>query len=296
MPAPPEDVSITATDATVAGSSVAATEAYDDECDDDDVNVCPAAFPPAGPDDDGASPHPSPPATLTIANNPPPPSSAASSSPPGHLLDQARGLHIGHSHHHTPESIDPDILLDGMGLRDLDACATQEGVQELLRMHHHHNSHHLPALNERMSEEAMNDEGAFRDLRYAAKATAAAEGGESSPSGGGDGGGGGGGVCSGDNPPKTSHSMRGSVNSGASDRSLQLNTLDEGEEDSEDDDDDPNILNGAIPPGVEVPSSIMEELIASEERRKSFDCDEPGKDDEGAASHVDLADDAELRR
>ena len=42
--------------------------------------------------------------------------------------------------------------------------------------------------------------------------------------------------------------------------------------------------------------SIMEELIASEERRKSFDCDEPGDDDEGAASQVDLADDAEILR
>ena len=283
MPTPPDDVSITATDATVAGSSVAATEAYDDDGDDDDVNVCPAASPPPGPDD-GASLHPPPPATLTIANPPPP--TAASSSPP-HLLDQARGLHTGHSHHHTPESIDPDILLDGMGLRDLDAGATQEGVQELLRMHHH-NSHHLPALNERMSEEGMNDEGAFRDLRYAAKA--AAEGGASSPSWGGDG------VGGGDSPPKTPHSLRGSVISGASVRSLQLNTLDEGEEDSEDDD-------GEIPPGathrteyarVEVPTSIMEELIASEERRKSFDCDGPGEDDERAASHVDLADAAEL--
>jgi hypothetical protein len=293
MMSPPDDVSITATDATVAGSSVAATEAYDDDDDDDDdeINVCPAPSPPAGPDDDGASP----PATLTIANNPPPtPSSAASSTPPGHLLDQARGLHTGHSHHHTPESIDPDILLDGMGLRDLDACATMEGVQELLRMHHHSNSHHLPALNERMSEEEIYDEGAFRDLQYAAKATAAAaEGGTSPPSGGGDGGGGG--VGGGDSPPKTSHSLRGSVISGASVRSLQLNTLDEEEEDLEDDD-DPTILNGAIPPGVEVPSSIMEELIASEERRKSFDCDEPGDDDEGAASQVDLADDAEILR
>jgi hypothetical protein len=297
MSAAPDDVSISATDATVAGSSVAVTEAYedDDDDDDDDVNVHPTASPPAGPDDGASPPHP--PATLTIANPPPP--DALPSPLPTHLLDLDRGLHTGHSHHHTPESIDPDILLDGMGLRDLDAGATQEGVQELLRMHHHDNSRHLPALNERMSEGAMRDEGAFRDLSPPPPPP--------SPGVSGDG--------RGHSPPKAQRSLVESrIGLGASARSLELNTLDEVDEDSEDNDDDdddednsgPKIPNGSIPPGatskntddarVEVPASITKELIASDGKQESFYCDEAGDDDEVAAFRADSAEDGKVRR
>ncbi|KAL3808211.1 hypothetical protein ACHAXA_006314 [Cyclostephanos tholiformis] len=177
MSCPPDDVSITATDATVAGSSVAVTEAYEDAEDYfDDDNVRQSASPAAGTDDDDAPPPP--PSTLTID-----PSSVDAASYPSssarHLprVSQPCGLHIGHNH--VVDVIDPDILLDRMGFLDLDAEATQETVQEVLKMSHSTDLTHLSTINERMSEDAVDDVGALRDLTFVAKG---AEGGASSSS------------------------------------------------------------------------------------------------------------------
>ena len=59
--------------------------------------------------------------------------------------------------------IDPDLLLDKLGLRDLDANASQEEIQEMLKKHISSNNG-LPTLNERLSEETLDDTHAFQDL------------------------------------------------------------------------------------------------------------------------------------
>jgi len=59
--------------------------------------------------------------------------------------------------------IDPDLLLDKLGLRDLDANASHEEMQELLKKHISSNNG-LPTLNERLSEETLDDVHAFQDL------------------------------------------------------------------------------------------------------------------------------------
>ncbi|KAL7525094.1 hypothetical protein ACHAWF_001208 [Thalassiosira exigua] len=78
--------------------------------------------------------------------------------------------------HASSEIHDPDILLDKLGFRDLDLDATQEELQEMLKKHiSSHGS--LPTLNERMSEETLDDVHAFQDLH-------ATKGGDASKKGG----------------------------------------------------------------------------------------------------------------
>ena len=59
--------------------------------------------------------------------------------------------------------IDPDLLLDKLGLRDLDANASHDEIQEMLKKHISSNNG-LPTLNERLSEETLDDVHAFQDL------------------------------------------------------------------------------------------------------------------------------------
>ena len=59
--------------------------------------------------------------------------------------------------------IDPDLLLDKLGLKDLDANASHDEIQEMLKKHISSNNG-LPTLNERLSEETLDDVHAFQDL------------------------------------------------------------------------------------------------------------------------------------
>jgi len=61
-------------------------------------------------------------------------------------------------------TIDLDILLDKLGFRDLDPDVTQEKLQEMLRKHISANGNSLPTLNERLTEDTMEDSHAFQDL------------------------------------------------------------------------------------------------------------------------------------
>ena len=98
------------------------------------------------------------------------PSPSVSSS-----LDGSTG--VGGEHHHV---IDPDLLLDKLGLRDLDANASHDEIQEMLKKHISSNNG-LPTLNERLSEATLDDVHAFQDLVSAKKATSVDNDGDSSP-------------------------------------------------------------------------------------------------------------------
>ena len=216
-----EDVSITATEATVAGSSVAATEAEED-----------ASFSPPTVDDEGNKvvltkeesldisiatgkeeedeeengEYTAPmhlhalraPAKLKGARS----RSSSRSRPSSRRNSQSPGREIvgeiiggtvspsisvgssldGHGEHHHQE-LDPDVLLDKLGFRDLDPNITQEQLQEMLRKHISSNSG-LPTLNERMSEETLDDVHAFQDLSFVKRGSQDGEEGEpASPKG-----------------------------------------------------------------------------------------------------------------
>ena len=85
----------------------------------------------------------------------------------------------GKQHHRAHKPSDPDVLLDSLGLHDLDAEATERGVRELLRKHSSGVAASnggggitapslLPTLNERMSDDTVND-GFTKDLQFVAK-------------------------------------------------------------------------------------------------------------------------------
>jgi hypothetical protein len=85
----------------------------------------------------------------------------------------------GKHHHAHKKPSDPDVLLDSLGLHDLDAETTERGVQELLRKHSSSIAASsggggitapslLPTLNERMSDDMVND-GFTKDLQFVAK-------------------------------------------------------------------------------------------------------------------------------
>lgn len=202
-----------------------------------------------------------------------------------------------HQGGHT-DFVDPDILLDKLGFHDLDANVTKEELQELLRKHISSNNG-LPTLNERMSEETMDDVHAFQDLQFVSKASkisAAAAGIEEEDS------------IGEDDSPEKSVARRNQLSSSAivGSMSYLLSTLDEDEGEDEGDDDDEggdviveipkDMVSGDINFGrrknmekalstmavvhsdssededddnkVQVPTSIMDELKISEERRK----------------------------
>jgi len=95
-------------------------------------------------------------------------------------------LHAHHSHHGSSSSsggelpilIDRDILLDKLGFRDLDPETTQGEMQELLRKHSisGNNGSSLPTLNERMSEEALEDVHAFTNLTFCKRPSSGSSG------------------------------------------------------------------------------------------------------------------------
>ncbi|KAL7438837.1 hypothetical protein ACHAXH_009186 [Discostella pseudostelligera] len=93
-------------------------------------------------------------------------------------------LHSHHSHHGRSGSgeltilIDRDILLDKLGFRDLDPETTQGEMQELLRKHciSGNNGGSLPTLNERMSEEALEDVHAFTNLTFCKRPSSGSSG------------------------------------------------------------------------------------------------------------------------
>ncbi|KAL7466344.1 hypothetical protein ACHAXS_006644 [Conticribra weissflogii] len=74
------------------------------------------------------------------------------------------------SEHSHAGYVNPDILLDKLGFRDLDPNVSQAEMQELLMKHLSSNSS-LPTLNERMSEETMEDVHAFQDLVFVKKSS-----------------------------------------------------------------------------------------------------------------------------
>jgi hypothetical protein len=162
--------------------------------------------------------------------------------------------HHHHHHHHSHSSgggdntilIDRDILLDKLGFRDLDPDITQGEMQEMLRRHISSNGNSLPTLNERMSEETMDDVHAFQNLTFCKRPSTGSSTGsttveESSEmmmmagSAGEDG----------SSSPERATSKEG-YKSLSSPAALQLNTLDEEEEEEEGVDDDDDEDNGSI--------------------------------------------------
>ena len=144
---------------------------------------------------------------------------------------------------HNTDVIDPDLLLDKLGFKDLDPNITQEEMQEMLRKHISSNSG-LPTLNERMSEATMDDTQAFHDLSYHKKASTGAS--SSSIDEGEDG------KLSPEKAARVEAAVRLEMlkNSGLSNSQIIttmapiLNTLDEGEEDLDDDDEEEdNVLD-----------------------------------------------------
>ena len=175
---------------------------------------------------------------------------------------------IGDHHHHHSE-VDPDILLDKLGFRDLDPNATQEELQELLRKHISSQGG-LPTLNERMSEATMDDTQAFHDLSYVVGKKASANASSSIDEGDGE---------EGNSPEKAARTeaavrLAQLKSSGLSNSAVfgtmspLLNTLDEGEgEDDVDEGDDDNTgkksrSNSAAEEGgedvvVEIPAGMV---------------------------------------
>ena len=140
---------------------------------------------------------------------------------------------------HNTDVIDPDLLLDKLGFKDLDPNNTQEEKQEMLRKHISSNSG-LPTLNERMSETTMDDTQAFHDLSYHKKTST---GGSSSID-----------EEDGKVSPEKAARVEAAVrlemlkNSGLSNSQIIttmapiLNTLDEGEEDLDDDEEEEDVV------------------------------------------------------
>jgi hypothetical protein len=187
------DASIAPTDASVAGSSVAATEADEDalyadpnatinevlltnvdiqEGDEEDVAPmhlhvlrAPAKLKgtAASAGRRSRSSSRSRPGSRRNSNSP---SRGLASSPSGGSLKPSLGDAASYASS-VDEDVDPDILLDRFGFQDLDPKLTQEDFQELLKKHLGANS--LPTLNERMSEETMEDVHAFQDLVFVKK-------------------------------------------------------------------------------------------------------------------------------
>ncbi|KAL3790728.1 hypothetical protein ACHAWO_013547 [Cyclotella atomus] len=188
------DASIAPTDASVAGSSVAATEADEDalyadpnatinevvltnvtvqEGDEEDVAPMhlhvlrtPAKLKGTASSVGRRSRSSSRSRPGSRRNSNSPSRGGLVSSPSGGSLKPSLGDAASHASS-VDEDVDPDILLDKFGFQDLDPKLTQEDFQELLKKHLGANS--LPTLNERMSEETMEDVHAFQDLVFVKK-------------------------------------------------------------------------------------------------------------------------------
>lgn len=192
----PEEVSVAPTDASIAGSSVAVTEAEEDAlCDSggkglfntDSLDVGAKGTPVAEEvDDQNLAPmhfHAlRSPAKLKgtaligrrsrSSSRSRPGSRKNSSSPnrgtvsPGGSL-KATGGDAGSVASSIDEDLDPDILLDRGGFQELDPKLTEENVQRMLKKHLSDRS--MPTLNERMCDETMDDSHAFQDLKFVKK-------------------------------------------------------------------------------------------------------------------------------
>ena len=175
------DASIAPTDASVAGSSVAATEAEEDAASYaatskiQDAVVLTNVM--ADEEEDAAPMH------LHVLRTPAKlkgsgaghRSRSSSRSRPGSRRNSNSPNRAGRNSPSSAsiassieEDVDPDILLDRYGFHDLDAKLTQEEFQELLKKHLSRENA-LPTLNERMSEETMEDVHAFQDLVFVKK-------------------------------------------------------------------------------------------------------------------------------
>lgn len=370
----PEDVSITATEATIAGSSVAVTEAEEDaasfaqsagsdennadeekfvltkessvrgikiandeeeEDDDDDVKESneeyaapmhlhalrtPARLKGAPRSRSSSRSRPgsrrnsiSPPrkavggGELIVGGINLSPSPSVESSLDGNLATGTPSSpHSSRSSLCGDSFVDPDILLDKLGMKDLDPDVTQAELQELLKRHI--SSGGLPTLNERMSEETLDDVHAFQDLKFVKKSGSKEEPDVEST------------------PEKVSADMRellrkGNLSSSAVGGSMSylLNTLDEGEEDGDDEDVVLEIPDGVVTEkkkssrqsnvstmavtsetsfdddddevaAVDVPTSVMEELNICQDRRR---CKTRDSTMAAAPSNVDYLEDDE---
>ena len=322
------DASITATEASVAGSSVAATEAEEDassysqplDAGDNEAKVIvtksssleisiPCGSGKDTDDDEEEDGEYTAPMHLHALRSPAklkgvrsrsssrsrPGSRRSSRSPPhakvgeGEIKGVSPSISVASSldgiSHKSEEFIDPDILLDKLGFRDLDPNITQEQLQELLRKHISSNTG-MPTLNERMSEETMDDVHAFQDLQFVKKSKDEIEGGQGKSL-------------------RESMKEKGLTGSQIGGSGVSLGALDEEEEDEGDDDDNNNssdvILEfkyGIMPGGgdsqkrsstmavaaassidddvdednaeVEVPTSVMRALEVSEGKRREY--------------------------
>eukprot|EP00956_Cyclotella_meneghiniana_P011880 scaffold16701_cov64-Cyclotella_meneghiniana.AAC.8 len=182
MSTPEEVVSVAPTDASVAGSSVAVTEAEEDAlCDAgaketpveevDDQNLAPMHFhalrSPAklkgtatvGNGRRSRSSSRSRPGSRKNSNSP----NRGTVSPGGSL----KGGDAGSVASSIDEDLDPDILLDRGGFQELDPKLTEENVQRMLKKHLSDRT--MPTLNERMCDDTMDDSHAFQDLKFVKK-------------------------------------------------------------------------------------------------------------------------------
>ena len=237
------DVSIAPTDASVAGSSVAATEAEEDALYADPnatINevVLTNVTNEEGDDEDAAPMH------LHVLRTPAKLKGAVSAGGGRRSRSSSRSRPGSRRNSNSPnrgvtspsgsskpsladaasltssieEDVDPDILLDKFGFQDLDPKLTQEELQELLKKHMSGNNS-LPTLNERMSEETMEDVHAFQDLVFVKKNKGSS--GTGSPSSG-----------------SMVHSLESEETSDAADRHGSFKGLEALNEEEEDEDDD----------------------------------------------------------
>lgn len=188
---------------------------------------------------------------------------------------------IGDHHHgESKDIIDPDILLDKLGFRDLDPNVTQEELQELLRKHLASNNAGLSTLNERMSEDTLEDTHAFGDLSYTPGKKASASSSMDK--------------VDGEDEIKKAARIEATrrlemlKSSGLSDSVIMgtmaplLNTLDEGEEDDEGEDDegDENSLSAICSGGVvgeadedvvvEIPDGVVRPKLKNRDTTNSM--------------------------
>lgn len=171
-------------------------------------------------------------------------------------------------HSWSGEMCDPDILLDKLGFRDLDANASQEEMQEMLRRHISSSGNSLPTLNERMSEATMDDAHAFQDLQFVKRAAPSSASSKDELEGGGEDGngspekspvGGSRRELLTQNPALSSSAVMGST-------TYLLNTMYE-EDESDDEDDEGGNAGDVI---VEIPEGVMSSH-AREKGRKNRD-------------------------
>lgn len=184
---------------------------------------------------------------------------------------------------HHEKTFDPDILLDKLGMRDLDPNVTHDELQEMLRKHISSNGNSLPTLNERMTEDTMEDSHAFQDLVFTKKDKNSS-------------------------PPKRGEAMN-DARKGLSSKAIMegneflLNTLEEGDDEDEDaegkepPENDSARIEVEIPKGVRPASAVIDgdASTASIGEKGSLIQDEDVGDDDDAEVDVPCAVFSELK-